>query len=48
MNTLSNKIGDKDAVLNLPSNNFKEWTNIITSVAAVMEDSKNFIRKGEA
>lgn len=47
-NALSNKIRDKYAVLNLPSNNFKEWTNIITRVAAVMEDDEYFIRKGEA
>ncbi|KHJ31294.1 putative eka-like protein [Erysiphe necator] len=47
-NALSNKVRYKYAVLNLPSNNFKEWTNIITRVAAMMEDDEYFIRKGEA
>lgn len=47
-NAFSNKIRDKSAVLNLPSNDFKEWTNIITRVAALMEDDEYFICKGKA
>ena len=46
--SLSEKIRDKYAVLDLPTDNYRKWVERITRVAAVMEDSENFVRKGEA
>ena len=45
---MSENIREKYVVLDLPANDYQSWINIITRVSAVIEDSKNFICKGEA
>ena len=47
-NALSEKIQDKYSVLDLPINDYKGWIRGISRVAAIMEDSEKFVRKGEA
>ncbi|KAI0995605.1 hypothetical protein K3495_g12575 [Podosphaera aphanis] len=45
---VSEKIRDKFSVLDLPTEDYQNWVNIITRVTAVMENSEKFVRKGEA
>ena len=45
---MSEKIQDKYSVLDLPINDYKGWIRGISRVAAIMEDSEKFVRKGEA
>ncbi|KAI0991444.1 hypothetical protein K3495_g16743, partial [Podosphaera aphanis] len=45
---VSEKIRDKFSVLDLPTEDYQDWVNIITRVTAVMENSEKFVRKGEA
>lgn len=46
--SLREETRNKYAVLDLPTGNYRRWVEIITRVAAVREDSENFVRKGEA
>ncbi|KAI1002145.1 hypothetical protein K3495_g6057, partial [Podosphaera aphanis] len=45
---VSEKIREKFSVLDLPTEDYQSWVNIITRVTAVMENSEKFVKKGEA
>ncbi|KAI0994649.1 hypothetical protein K3495_g13532 [Podosphaera aphanis] len=44
----SERLQDKYSVLDLPTDDYREWVKIMTRVAAIMEDRENFIRKDDS